>query len=135
MSKTRGNGIALQATEDQTAAMIRRAPTDSDRHITYDPAGRPAVANLLDLLAAATGDTSQDLAETISDGGAGQLKQTLIDALNERLRPLRRRRAEFVEDRDYLNDVLDAGNQRARQLAHDTLTQVHEVLGMSYSNR
>lgn len=54
MSKTRGNGIALQATEDQTAAMIRRAPTDSDRHITYDPAGRPAVANLLDLLAAAT---------------------------------------------------------------------------------
>ena len=55
MSKTRGNGITLQMTEDETAALIRRAPTDSERRITYDPTGRPAVANLLDLLAAATG--------------------------------------------------------------------------------
>jgi tryptophanyl-tRNA synthetase len=47
MSKTRGNAIALSATEDETAAMIRHAPTDSQRHISYDPAGRPAVASLV----------------------------------------------------------------------------------------
>ena len=41
MSKTRGNGIALSASEDDTAAIIRRAPTDSDRHITYDPDAPP----------------------------------------------------------------------------------------------
>ena len=34
MSKTRGNGIALRATEDQTAALVRRAPTDGERQIT-----------------------------------------------------------------------------------------------------
>ncbi len=135
MSKTRGNGIALQATEDQTAAMIRRAPTDSDRQITYDPVARPAVANLLDLLAAVTGDDPQRLADEIGARGAGHLKQTLTEAINELLRPLRRRRADLTNDIGYLDHVLDTGNARARQLAADTLAKVHDALGMTYANR
>jgi len=112
MSKTRGNGIALQATEDQTAAVIR-APTDSERRITYDPLTRPAVANLLDLLVAAIGDDPRHLADEIGNGGAGRLKQMLAEAINERLRPLRRRRAGLAQDISYLDSVLDTGNARA----------------------
>jgi tryptophanyl-tRNA synthetase len=135
MSKTRGNGIALQATEDQTAAMIRRAPTDSDRRITYDPIARPAVANLLDLFAAASGADPQKLADEIGDRGAGRLKQMLTEAINELLRPVRRRRAGLAEDTSYLDSVLDTGNTRARHLADHTLTKVHDLLGMTYANR
>jgi tryptophanyl-tRNA synthetase len=135
MSKTGGNGIALQATEDQTAALVRRAPTDSERRITYDPTGRPAVANLLELLAATTGDDPRNLADEIGDAGAGELKRLLTDAVNDLLRPLRRRRAEIVADAAYLDAVLDAGNARARVLADDTLTKVHDRLGMTYANR
>lgn len=135
MSKTRGNGIALQATEDQTAAMIRQAPTDSDRHITYDPVGRPAVAGLLDLLAAASGKTPQQLADEIGAGGGGRLKQVLTEAVNELLRPLRLRRTDFAEDPAYLDQVLEAGNEHARLLADDTLAKVHDALGMTYANR
>jgi tryptophanyl-tRNA synthetase len=135
MSKTSGNGIALQATEDHTAALIRRAPTDSERRITYDPTGRPAIANLLDLLAATTGDNPQHLADEIGNGGAGQLKHLLTEAVNELLRPLRQRRADIVEDTDYIDAVLDAGNARARGLADNTLTKIHDLLGMTYTNR
>jgi tryptophanyl-tRNA synthetase len=135
MSKTGGNGIALQATEDQTAALVRRAPPDSERRITYDPTGRPAVANLLELLAATTGDDPRNLADEIGDAGAGELKRLLTDAVNDLLRPLRRRRAEIVADAAYLDAVLDAGNARARVLADDTLTKVHDRLGMTYANR
>jgi tryptophanyl-tRNA synthetase len=135
MSKTRGNGIALQASEDQTAATIRRAPTDSQRRITYDPIARPAVANLLDLLAATTGKDPRQLADEVGDGGAGRLKQLLTEAVNELLRPLRRRRAGLAGDLCYLDNVLDAGNQRARQLADNTLSSVHDLLGMTYANR
>ncbi len=135
MSKTRGNGITLQATEDQTSAMIRRAPTDSERRITYNPLARPAVANLLDLLAATTDKDPRQLAEEIGNGGAGLLKQTLTEAVNELLRPLRRRRAGLAEDLSYLDSVLDSGNDRARQLADNTLTTVHDLLGMTYANR
>ena len=135
MSKTRGNGIALQATEDQTAAMIRRAPTDSQRRITYDPVARPAVAHLLDLLAATTGNDPRRLAAEIGDGGAARLKHTLTEAVNERLRPLRRRRASLADDVPHLDAVLDAGNERARRLADATLGAVHDLLGMTYARR
>jgi tryptophanyl-tRNA synthetase len=135
MSKTRGNGIALQATEDDTAALIRRAPTDSERRITYDPAGRPAVASLLDLLAATTGGDPHQLADEIGHGGGGRLKLLLTESVNELLRPLRQRRAGIATDIGYLDAVLDAGNARARDLADGTLARVHELLGMSYANR
>jgi len=135
MSKTRGNGIALQASEDETAEAIRRAPTDGDRQITYHPSRRPAVANLLDLLAAATGCEPQRLADEIGAGGGGRLKQALTEAINELLSPLRRRRADLTDEPSYLEQVLDAGNARARHLADETLAEVHDALGMTYANR
>src|SRR5574344_2189161 len=50
MSKSRGNAIMLSATEDETAALIKKAKTDAERNITYDPEHRPEVANLLMLI-------------------------------------------------------------------------------------
>lgn len=135
MSKTRGNGIALRATADDTAGAIRRAPTDSQRHITYDPVERPAVATLLDLLAAATGRDPRELADDIGGQGAAALKTRLIEALNELLSPLRERRARYAEDAAFLDGVLDAGNDRARAVAAATLSAVHDALGMGYANR
>lgn len=135
MSKTSGNGIALRATEDHTAALIRRAPTDSERRITNDPVGRPAVANLVDLLAASTGSNPRRLADEIGNAGAGHLKQVLTEAVNELLRPLRQRRADIVEDIDHIDAVLESGIARARDLADNTLTKIHDLLGMTYANR
>ncbi len=51
MSKSRGNAIALAATADETARLIKGAKTDAQRHITFDPAARPEVSSLV-LLAA-----------------------------------------------------------------------------------
>ena len=47
MSKSKGNVVNLRDTADETAARIRAARTDSERRITFDPKGRPDVANLL----------------------------------------------------------------------------------------
>lgn len=135
MSKTAGNGIALRASEDETAALIRRAPTDSERRISYDPLARPTVANLLELLAAVTGEDPRRLADEIGNDGAGRLKQRLTEAVNELLRPLRQCRAALVDDRAYLDAVLDQGNCQARDIADRTLTTVHELLGMTYADR
>ena len=59
----------------------------------------------------------------------------LTEAINELLRPVRRRRAGLAEDTSYLDSVLDTGNTRARHLADNTLTKVHDLLGMTYANR
>lgn len=134
MSKTRGNGIALRASEDETAAIVRRAPTDSERHISYEPERRPRVANLLDLLAAMTGEAPRPAADRIGDGGAARLKRELTEALNEVLRPVRERRRAAASDPEQLDRILEDGNARAREIAAATLAQVHAALGMSYAD-
>jgi tryptophanyl-tRNA synthetase len=69
MSESRGNTIMLKMTADETAQAIKRAETDNDRRITYNPQGRPDVANLLRLAAVCAGDSPETVAERVGDGG------------------------------------------------------------------
>jgi tryptophanyl-tRNA synthetase len=131
MSKSRGNTIALAATDDETARIIRRAPTDAERHISYEPDRRPGVAALLDLLAVVRGEPATAVAEHIGAGGAARLKRELTEAVNEVLRPLRVRRRELDTHPDYLDEVLRRGNARAREIAAATLGDVHRALGLA----
>lgn len=132
MSKSRGNALMLSATEDETARWVKRAKTDAERHITYDPQGRPEVANLLDLLTLATGEDPALAAERIGDGGAGTLKRELTEALVEHLRPLRERRAAAASAGDDVLEVLRRGNERANELADATLADVRRLMGTDY---
>lgn len=132
MSKSRRNTIDLAMTEDETAKVLKRAVTDSDRNITYEPEARPEVANLLSMAALCSGADPRDLAAQIGDGGGGALKAMVTEAVNERLRPVRQRRAELASDPGYLLDVLRQGNARANELADATLAQVREAMDMNY---
>lgn len=133
MSKSRGNALELRASDDQTVAFVRRAKTDSERHITYEPERRPEVANLLRVGAHFTGTTPEALAEVIGGAGAGRLKQVVTDALVEGLRPLRARRRELSADAPaVVGEVLSRGNARARELADRTLADVRELMGTVY---
>lgn len=132
MSKSRGNTIELRMSEDETAKRIKKAVTDSERFITYDPANRPEVANLLELIALCDGRTPEAIAEEIGNGGGGMLKNMLTEALNAHLAPLRERRKDIEGDRAYLASVLHEGIAKAREQAASTLNDVHEAMNMSY---
>ncbi|WP_040160342.1 tryptophan--tRNA ligase [Nigerium massiliense] len=133
MSKSKGNTIELRMSADETAKLIKRAVTDSERFITYDPETRPEVANLLRLTALCTDRTPTDVAEEIGNGGGGTLKKLLTEALNEKLAPVRARRAELERDPGYLRDLLAEGNERANAVADATLTDVRTAMGMIYT--
>ncbi len=130
MSKSRHNTIMLGADEDETAQLIRRAKTDSERFITYDPENRPEVANLLLLTSLTTGVAPEKIAAEIGDGGAGQLKRMLTESLNEYLRPHRTKRKELEQQPDYIRRVLKDGIAAARAEAIATLEEVREVMNM-----
>lgn len=130
MSKSRGNAIMLSASEDETAALIKKAKTDSERFITYDPEKRPEVANLLMLLSLCTGEDASALAQKIGDGGGGMLKNMLTEALNETLRPLRTERKRLEADSAYIRQVLLNGAEAAQKTACETLEQVRAVMNM-----
>jgi tryptophanyl-tRNA synthetase len=135
MSKTRGNTIPLGAGEDETAAMIRAARTDALRHITFDPLGRPQVANLLTIIGSLTGTDPAAVAERLGDGGSAALKKLATAAVNDSLRGLRHRRAELLADPGYLDGVLLDGTAKATAIAGETLQRVRQAMGMDYLGR
>lgn len=132
MSKSRGNAIALAATEDETARLLRAAKTDSRRAITYDPRQRPEISSLLLLAALCRDEAPEVVAEAVGDRGATALKQLATEAVNERLRPIRRARRELVRDPGHLRSVLAAGAERARGVAERTLHDVRTLMHTAY---
>ena len=119
MSKSKGNVVELRMTPDETAKKIKGAKTDSERRITWDPDGRPEVANLLTLISLCESIPPEQVAEEIGDGGGGALKARVTEAINTELAPLRARRAELADD-------------RANEVAQATLEEVRAAMGMAY---
>ncbi|MGW3264890.1 tryptophan--tRNA ligase [Streptomyces sp. NPDC001056] len=132
MSKSRGNSVTLAATADETARLLKGAKTDSERHITYDPATRPEVSSLLLLAALCQNRTPEEVASDIGSAGAAALKKTVTEAVNEYLAPIRARRAEYAQDRAELRRILRAGNERANAVADATLAEVRAAMNSDY---
>ncbi|WP_174564534.1 tryptophan--tRNA ligase [Nocardia inohanensis] len=132
MSKSYGNAISLSMNADETAALIRRTPTDSERRITFDPEGRPGVSALLTTASLCTGTDVTVLADQIGDQGSSALKKLTTEAVNTYLSAHRARRAELARDPHLVSDILRAGNDRANAIADRTLTEVRTAMGTIY---
>lgn len=132
MSKSYGNSIMLGATAEETAKLIKKSPTDSERRITFDPVNRPQVSALVTTAALCTGRAPEEIADEIGDAGAGALKKYVTETVNEFLAPHRERRAELAKDMDSVRDILHDGNRRANEIAEQTLDEVREAMGMKY---
>ncbi len=132
MSKSYGNAISLCLTEEETAKLIKKSKTDSERTITFDKENRPGVSALLTTAALCTGRSEVEIAEEIGDAGAGALKKYVTESVNGYLAPIRERRRDFEKDLDYIKDILHDGNRRANEIANATLDEVREAMGMVY---
>ena len=132
MSKSYGNTIALSMTAEETAAVIRRTVTDSERRITFAPDTRPGVSALLSTAALCLDTTPQALAEQIGDAGSGRLKQVTTEAVNEFLAGHRQRRQQLAQDPEVALRVLKRGNDRANEIANNTLDEVRKAMGTVY---
>ena len=132
MSKSYGNAISLCFTEEETAKLIKKSQTDSERFITYDKENRPGVSALLTTAALCTGRTEEDIAAEIGNDGSGALKKFVTESVNDYLAPIRERRRALEGDLDYVKDVLHEGNKRANLIAEATLNEVREAMNMVY---
>ncbi len=132
MSKSYGNAISLSATAEQTAKLIKKSKTDSERTITFDPENRPGVSALLTTAALTTGRTEVDIAAEIGEAGAGALKAYVTESVNAYLAPIRERRQELEQDIPFIKEVLAEGNSRAMDVAQATLDEVRRAMGMIY---
>lgn len=132
MSKSYGNAISLSMTAEETAKLIKKSKTDSERMITFDPENRPGVSALLTTAAICTGRNPKEIADEIGMGGGGTLKAYVTEAVNSYFAPIRKKRAEIAEYPDHVREVLHEGNRRANEIANATLDEVRSAMGMVY---
>ena len=122
-------GTVLMADDPATIERkFKRAVTDNDAEVRFDPAGKPGVSNLLSILGAATGDDPEALAGRYEQ--YGPLKADTAAAVIELLRPIQERHAELSSDPTALGELLAKGADRARAVAEVTLARAQTAVGL-----
>jgi tryptophanyl-tRNA synthetase len=107
---------------------IKRAVTDTGSEVVFDPDKKPGVANLLQVLGAATGRPPAEVAEGYSQ--YGPLKADTAEAVVELLRPVRARYAELAADPQAVQATLEAGAEKAQGVARGTLARARDAIGL-----
>lgn len=107
---------------------FKRAVTDSETEVRYDPETKPGVSNLLDILAGATGQAPAGLAEHYTR--YGDLKVATAEAVIDVIRPIQDRYNDLLTDQAELTRLLRIGADKARHVASATLQRTYDAIGM-----
>jgi len=113
---------------DSIDRKFRRAVTDSEAKVRYDPVAKPGVSNLLTILAAATGGDPDTLADNYTQ--YGPLKADAAEAVIELVRPLQANYADLAAQPGEAERILRQGADKARVTARATMARVREHLGL-----
>lgn len=135
MSKSLDGPGTIRIIEDPAsiAKKIKRAVTDPESEVRYDPESKPGVSNLLEILAACTGETPDVLATRYEQ--YGELKSDTADAVVELLHPVQERYYELESDPATTLGVLGAGAEHASDIASRTLARAQERIGLLQPSR
>ena len=132
MSKSSENPNGVVFVNDARDAIIKkfkRAVTDSGAEIKYDPAAKPGVSNLLSIYSVFTGKSVEECENEFSGCGYGQFKLAVGEAVADKLIPIQTEQARLLADKQYLDDVLKTGAERAAARENKTLAKVKKKIG------
>ncbi|MEP6852261.1 MAG: tryptophan--tRNA ligase [bacterium] len=108
---------------------IKRAVTDTETEIRFDPVAKPGVSNLLAVLAAVTDQDPGTVTEQFSGQGYGALKAAVADAVVAFTEPVAKQTQELLADPGELDRILAVGAERARAVASATLSAAYDAVG------
>jgi tryptophanyl-tRNA synthetase len=131
MSKSIGGAGCVWLLDDPAvnAKKVKRAVTDTETEVRFDPEHKPGVSNLLTILAVLTGRTVPEVEPGYAGKGYGALKTDVADALTEFATRYRDRTQQWLDDEAALDAVLAAGAARAQKVAAGTLARVYDAVG------
>ncbi|MGA7984305.1 MAG: tryptophan--tRNA ligase [Burkholderiales bacterium] len=135
MSKSYGNAIELRDEPETVARKIRTMPTDPARVKRSDP-GNPDVCPVWQLHLVYSDQQRKDWVRqgcTTAGIGCLECKQPVIDAVQAELAPMRERAQTYLDDPTLVKNIIADGCDRASKLAGETMRDVREAMGLSYS--
>ncbi|MBQ9083004.1 MAG: tryptophan--tRNA ligase [Clostridia bacterium] len=121
--------IGLLDKPDDVVRKFKRAVTDSDARIVYNPESKTGVNNLITIYSAVTGTPVEEFVAQMEGKGYGELKSVVADAVVETLRPIQTRYAQLIGDKAYLAQCYNTAAEQAARIARRTLTKVMKKTG------
>lgn len=127
--------ICLTDKPDDILKNIKKAITDFQSEVTYDPEKRPGVSNLVSIHSFVTGKTVDEVCNEAQNLNTGEYKFRVADAVVAYVKPIQESISRYLNDELYLQSVLAEGSEKATEIAHNTLKEVHEKLGLKATVR
>ncbi len=132
MSKSAENingSIFLTDDRDTVIRKFKRAVTDSDGQIIYDPEKKPGVSNLLSIYSVFSDKSIDDVVKEFSGKGYGDFKLAVAETVADKLAPIQAEQEKLLKDKEYLDGVLKKGRDIAAYTANKTLNKVYKKIG------
>ncbi|MBE6936068.1 MAG: tryptophan--tRNA ligase [Ruminococcaceae bacterium] len=123
-----GRVIVMDKPED-IMRRFKRAVTDSETEVRFDPEKKAGISNLMSIYSAATGRTYAEIEAEFAGHGYGDFKTKVGEAVVELLRPIREETERLLKDKAYLESVYTDGARRAQYIARKTLDKVYRKVG------
>ena len=131
MSKSDPDGcVFLMDSPEDIVRKFKRAVTDCDACVHFDPANKPGISNLMTIYCAATGKSLEEAEQSFCNQGYGVFKPAVADSVVELLRPIREETERLLKDKAYLESIYKEGAQQAQYLANKTLRKVQKKIGV-----
>lgn len=108
---------------------FKKAVTDSEACVRYDPKEKPGVSNLMQIYSACTGRGFDAIESEFAGRGYGDFKAAVGEAVVEMLRPIREETERLLADKDALQAIYRDGAERAARVANRTLGKVYKKVG------
>ncbi|MGI8667804.1 MAG: tryptophan--tRNA ligase [Jatrophihabitans sp.] len=131
MSKSRPDAGTVYLSDDAATITkkLKRAVTDTDNEIRYDPAPKPGLSNLITILAAFTDSSVESVAKDFGGQGYGALKTAVAESVVAFAQPFAQRTRQLLDDPAELDRILARGAERARAVAGATVADAYAKVG------
>ena len=132
MSKSDENENAVVRILDTSDAIMRkfkRAVTDSESEVRFDPENKPGVSNLLTIYSCFSGKSIEEAEREFDGKGYGDFKTAVGQVCCDKLIPVQAEYQRILADKAYLEEVMKKGADEASYYARKTLSKVRRKLG------
>ena len=133
MSKSEENPagvISMFDTPEDIEKKILKATTDSDNEIKFDEENKPGISNLLNIVSVITDTDIKTLEEKYKGYGYGDFKKEVASIVSSHIKEIQDRYNSIINDNNKLDEILDNGIKKSRELAKEKLDLMKKELGI-----
>ncbi|MBO4367215.1 MAG: tryptophan--tRNA ligase [Clostridia bacterium] len=123
--------IAMLDDKDTIRRKIKRAVTDSEADVRFDPENKPGISNLMSILSVLSGMSLEEITSVYGTSGYGRFKDAVAESVIETLTPIQERYNRIITDKAYLQKVMTEGAEKASYISRKTLSKVRRKVGLA----